>query len=163
MDEHTVFSVSATTRQPRQGETDGESYYCLSREEFLAKRNRGEFLEWAEVFGNFYGTLKAEVENKTAAGKNIILEIDIQGAMQVKSACPHGLYVFILPPSLAELENRIKLRGSETEESMKLRLSKAAEEISWADHYDYRIVNEVIEDSARQLYAIIAAKRGYEE
>ncbi|MEG1537382.1 MAG: guanylate kinase, partial [Clostridiales bacterium] len=106
MDANTLFSVSATTRTPRDGEKDGESYFFLTPTEFMAKRDRGEFLEWAEVFGNYYGTLKSEVDRRLSAGKNIILEIDIQGAMQIKAACPDAVYVFILPPSMKELENR---------------------------------------------------------
>ncbi|MEG2213691.1 MAG: guanylate kinase [Clostridiales bacterium] len=162
MDANTLFSVSATTRTPRDGEKDGESYFFLTPTEFMAKRDRGEFLEWAEVFGNYYGTLKSEVDRRLSAGKNIILEIDIQGAMQIKAACPDAVYVFILPPSMKELENRIRLRGSETEQSLQLRLSKAAGEIAWKDRYDYQIVNHDVESSAKQLYALIAARRRYE-
>lgn len=159
LDSNTALSISATTRLPRAGEQDGISYYFLSKDEFINKRDQGEFLEWAEVFGNYYGTLKSEVDRQCFSGKNIILEIDTQGAMQIKAVCPNSVYIFILPPSIGELEKRIRLRGSETEESLSLRLSKAESEMSLADQYDYCIVNKDVELAAREMYDIINVAR----
>ena len=159
----TVCSISATTRKPRPGEIDGESYYFLTREEFLKKRNNGYFLEWAEVFGNYYGTPAAEVDRLLAAGKNVILEIDTQGAMKVKSACPHGVSIFILPPSFAELEKRIIDRGTEAPEVRNRRLSCAKAEMELASRYDYSIINDSVEKAAARILNIISEehkKRG---
>jgi len=157
------YSVSATTRQPRKGEVHGKNYFFLSKEEFLARREQGDFLEWAEVYGNYYGTLRSEVERQLAEGKHVLLEIDIQGAMQIKSAYPSGVFVFILPPSLEELKRRIVARGSETEESLRTRLGKAEQEIQMADRYDYTVVNDDLQTAVKELKNIIcseAAKRG---
>lgn len=159
----TVCSISATTRKPRPGEIDGESYYFLTREEFLKKRDNGYFLEWAEVFGNYYGTPAAEVDRLLAAGKNVILEIDTQGAMKVKSACPHGVSIFILPPSFAELEKRIIDRGTEAPEVRNRRLSCAKAEMELASRYDYSIINDSVEKAAARILNIISEehkKRG---
>lgn len=159
----TVCSISATTRKPRPGEIDGESYYFLTREEFLKKRDNGYFLEWAEVFGNYYGTPAAEVDRLLAAGKNVILEIDTQGAMKVKSACPHGVSIFILPPSFAELEKRIIDRGTEAPEVRNRRLSCAKAEMELASRYDYSIINDSVEKAAAKILNIISEehkKRG---
>ena len=159
----TVCSISATTRKPRPGEIDGESYYFLTREEFLKKRDNGYFLEWAEVFGNYYGTPAAEVDRFLAAGKNVILEIDTQGAMKVKSACPHGVSIFILPPSFAELEKRIIDRGTEAPEVRNRRLSCAKAEMELASRYDYSIINDSVEKAAARILNIISEehkKRG---
>lgn len=154
-DINTVNSVSVTTRAPRLGEIDGKSYYFVSEEDFICRRENGEFLEWANVFGNYYGTPKAEIEKLLAAGKNVVLEIDTQGAMQIKSACPQGVYIFILPPSYDELKKRIIKRGSETEQTLKKRLSFANFEIDLANQYDYQLVNEDIEETADKLLDII--------
>ena len=159
----TVCSISATTRKPRPGEIDGDSYYFLTREEFLKKRDNGYFLEWAEVFGNYYGTPAAEVDRLLAAGKNVILEIDTQGAMKVKSACPHGVSIFILPPSFAELEKRIIDRGTEAPEVRNRRLSCAKAEMELASRYDYSIINDSVEKAAARILNIISEehkKRG---
>ncbi|MDO4580990.1 MAG: guanylate kinase [Bacillota bacterium] len=155
MDEQTTYSVSATTRAPRRGEVDGVNYYYISAERFAAKIAAGDFLEYATVYGNYYGTPRAEVERLLAAGKNVILEIDTQGAMQVKAACPQGVLVFILPPSIEELRRRITARGSETPESLNLRLSRAEAEMAMAEQYDYRVVNSDIETAAAELLRII--------
>ncbi len=159
-DASTTVSVSATTRQPRQGEVDGENYYFLTKEDFLHKIEEGKFLEWAEVFGNYYGTLKSEVERQLNAGKNIILEIDVQGAMQIKTACPQGIFIFILPPSLEELEKRIRQRATESDGNISIRLAKAQEEIACAVIYDYQIVNDDVDHAVAQILSIIAAEKG---
>ncbi len=153
------YAVSATTRQPRRGEQEGSSYYFLDEGEFLRRRDNGEFLEWAEVFGNYYGTLHSEVERLTCAGKNVILEIDVQGAMQVKEACPDAVSIFILPPSYDELEKRIRLRGTESEEVRNLRLSQAAQEMTMAEAYDYMIINDDVDNAVRCIQGIIAKEK----
>ena len=153
------YAVSATTRQPRQGEQDGVAYYFISEKEFLRRRAAGEFLEWAENFGHYYGTLRSEVERLQQQGKNVILEIDTQGAMQIRSVCPSGVFVFILPPSLEELQRRISGRGSEPPEVQKVRLMHAQQEIEMAPMYDYQIVNDEVERAADQLMAVIRAEQ----
>lgn len=152
------YSVSATTRQPRKGEVHGKSYFFLSKEEFLTRREQGDFLEWAEVYGNYYGTLRSEVERQLAEGKHVLLEIDTQGAMQIKAAYPSGVFVFILPPSLEELKRRIVARGSETEESLRTRLGKAEQEMQMADRYDYTIVNDDLQTAVKELKDIICSE-----
>ena len=154
-DETTIYSTSVTTRPPRKDETEGINYYFISEEEFFKKRDNGEFLEWAKVFGNYYATPQAEIERLLYSGKNVVLEIDTQGAMQVKSACPKGIYIFILPPSYDELKKRIISRGSETKEALDRRLACAYIEMGLADKYDYQLVNIDIENTANQLLAII--------
>lgn len=155
----TRFSVSATTRAPRPGEEDGKSYYFLTNEEFLLRRAQREFLEWAEVFGNFYGTLKSEVDRLLGEGYNVILDIDTQGAASVRKLRPDAVSVFIMPPSLAELKRRIARRGTETPEVIDLRLSRAEAEMALAPEYDHIIVNDDIEIATGELLAVIAAHR----
>ncbi|MBR5430045.1 MAG: guanylate kinase [Firmicutes bacterium] len=155
----TRFSVSATTRDPRPGEIDGKSYYFLTKEEFLLRRAQREFLEWAEVYGNYYGTLRSEVYRLVDAGFNVILDIDTQGAANVRRLCPEAVSVFIMPPSLEELERRIVSRGTETPAALALRLSRAEAEMALAPDYDHVIVNHKIEQAADELQAIIARHR----
>ena len=152
------ISVSMTTRQPREGEVDGKSYYFTTKEDFLKEVEAGGFLEWAEVYGNYYGTPKAKVEEKLAAGIDVVLEIDIQGALNVKEAYPEGIFIFILPPSMAELRKRITGRGSETEESLKLRLSQTLKEISYIDKYDYCVVNGELDEAVTRVKSIVIAE-----
>ena len=118
-------SVSATTRNPRDGEIDGVNYHFLKKEDFLKKLEQGDFLEYAQVYGNFYGTPKSNVEEVLESGKNVILEIDIQGALKVKEKATEGVFIFILPPSMEELKQRIIKRGSETPESLMSRFKSA--------------------------------------
>ena len=151
-------SVSMTTRQPRAGEVDGKSYYFTTKEDFLKKVEEDGFLEWAEVYGNYYGTPKAKVDEKLAAGIDVVLEIDIQGALNVKEAYPDGIFIFILPPSMAELRKRITGRGSETEESLKLRLSQTLKEVSYIDKYDYCVVNGELEEAVTRVKSIVIAE-----
>lgn len=155
-DNHTVYSVSATTRAPRRGEVEGKSYYFISEDEFIRRRDNGEFIEWAKVFENYYGTPASEINKTLEAGKNIILEIDTQGAMQVKTACPNGVSFFILPPSYAELTKRITKRGSETHETRKQRLAYARLEMKQAELYDYQLVNDDVEKTAEAIWTIIS-------
>ncbi|MGQ9870736.1 guanylate kinase, partial [Leptodesmis sp.] len=134
------LSVSATTRAPRPGEVDGKDYYFLSRPEFERMIANGEFLEWAEFAGNLYGTPKASVDNQIQQGHRVILEIELEGARQVRQYFPDALRIFILPPSLPELESRIRTRGKDTEDAIVRRLQRAKEEINAADEFDIQIV-----------------------
>ena len=152
------ISVSMTTRQPREGEVDGKSYYFTSKEEFQQAIENDGFLEWAEVYGNYYGTPKAKVEEKLAAGTDVLLEIDIQGALNVKEAYPNGIFIFILPPSMAELRKRITGRGTDSEESINLRLSQTLKEVSYIDKYDYCVVNGELDEAVARVKSIVIAE-----
>lgn len=152
------ISVSMTTRNPRPGEIDGKSYYFTEREDFLTEIEKGGFLEYAEVYGNFYGTPREKVIEKLSNGVDVVLEIDIQGALKVKEAYPNGIFIFILPPSMAELRKRITGRGSETEEAINLRLSQTLEEVSYIDKYDYCVVNGDLEEAVARVKAIVMAE-----
>ncbi len=136
-----TFSVSATTRKPRPGEVDGKHYFFITKEEFAKRVERGEFLEHAEYVGNCYGTLKPFVDGILDTGKNVILDIEVQGAMQVKEKMPEALLVFLCPPDYATLENRLRGRGTETEEVILRRLKTAADEVKQAEYYDYLVIN----------------------
>ncbi|PIE55812.1 MAG: guanylate kinase [Desulfobulbus propionicus] len=153
-----VFSVSHTTRSPRPGEQDGVHYYFVSREAFLALRNRGGFLESAEVHGKFYGTGREEVARLQALGSDVILDIDVQGARQVM-AVADPVTVFIAPPSLEELERRLRERQTESEEAIKLRLENGRHELKAAGEYQYMIVNDQLAQAVEELRAIIIAER----
>ena len=156
--ERLALSVSMTTRPARPGETDGVSYHFVSRAEFVSMIKDGEFLEYAEVYGNYYGTPKKKVLAKLKDGADVILEIDIQGAMQVKKLYQNAILIFILPPSMAELKERITGRGSETESDIKLRMGKTLEEIECIKNYDYFVVNNELEEAVARLKAIITAE-----
>lgn len=158
------FSVSCTTRSPRAGEVDGREYHFLSQEEFLLRKDAGDFLEWACVHGNYYGTLRSEMEPWVLAGKNVIMDIDVQGARQVRLALADIQQlsrslrlVFLAPPSLAELERRLRGRKTETEEAIQCRMANAAQEMRAWREYDYLIVNDEAAVAAEKLAAIINA------
>ena len=153
-----VLSVSATTRAARVGEEHGVHYFFLSHDEFDAMIERGEFLEHAEYVGNKYGTPAKWVEERLNEGRDVILEIEINGAMQIKSKVPEALLVFVSPPSLEELRNRLIKRGTETEEQISARIAKAEEELKHTDEYDVLIVNEDIEKSVNLLHNIVHSK-----
>ncbi|MDD6795088.1 MAG: guanylate kinase [Clostridiaceae bacterium] len=153
------LSVSATTRSPREGEVDGVNYHFLTKENFKEKINEGDFLEWAEVYDNFYGTPKSNVEQMLNAGKNVILEIDIQGALRVKENCEDGVFVFILPPSMEELKNRLVSRGSETPESLMKRFTSAYQEINYISRYNYGVINDTVENAVEKVENILAAEK----
>lgn len=136
-----AYSVSATTRGPREGEVDGKDYFFISRQEFERRVKNNEFLEHAEFAGNCYGTPRAYVEKLLDSGVNVVLEIDVQGALQVMKSMPECVSVFILPPSFEELEHRLRGRGTETEEKVRERLETAKRELPYAPQYDYQIVN----------------------
>ena len=152
------LSVSMTTRNPRPGEVEGINYYFTSKEEFQREIAAGGFLEHAQVYGNYYGTPKAKVIEKLSQGIDVVLEIDIQGALNVKEAYPNGLFIFILPPSMHELRKRITGRGSETEEAINLRLSQTLKEISYIDKYDYCVVNGELEEAVDRVKSIVIAE-----
>ena len=150
------LTVSATTRKPRVGEVDGVNYYFLSEEEFSAKVERGEFVEWTQVHDHRYGTLVSEVKSKLADGHSLILEIDVQGALMVKKRFPDAVLVFIEPPSLTVLEQRLVGRGTESEESIALRLANARHELELADSYDVRLVNDDLDAATDELASILS-------
>ena len=152
------YSISATTRQPRPGEQDGVNYYFYTKEKFREMIDQGQLLEWAEVYGNFYGTPKQKVLDRLEAGEDILLEIDTQGALNVMKVMPEGLFIFLLPPSLEELAARLKGRGTETEESLHRRLGSAVDEIKLATKYRYVVVNDKVEDAQETIANIIEAE-----
>ena len=152
------FSVSMTTRAPRGEEVDGKDYYFVSKEEFLEHVERGNFLEHATVFDNYYGTPKDMVLKRLERGRNVLLDIDVQGGLQVKAAMPEAVLIFILPPSLSELRKRLEGRGTETAELVEKRLSKAVNEIKLIGEYDYYIVNDTREEAAALAKSILASE-----
>lgn len=154
-----AYSVSATTRAPRAGEVHGVNYWFTSKEDFQAMIAGGKLLEWAEVYGNYYGTPLERVQEMLRAGKDVLLEIDTQGAMLVKEKWPTGVFIFIMPPSLAALNERIHKRATDSEESIARRLGAAAEEIRRARDYDYIVVNEVVGEAVADIAAILRAER----
>lgn len=152
------LSVSMTTRNPRPGEIEGVSYYFTTKENFQKEIKEGGFLEHAEVYGNYYGTPKKKVIEKLSQGIDVVLEIDIQGALKVKEAYPNGIFIFILPPSMAELRKRITGRGSETEEAINMRLGETLKEVSYIDKYDYCVVNGELMEAVNRVKAILIAE-----
>ncbi|GAX90428.1 guanylate kinase [Effusibacillus lacus] len=152
------YSISCTTRQPREGEVEGVNYFFKTREEFKRMMEQDELLEWAEVYGNYYGTPLHYVEEQIAMGKNVLLEIEMQGAMQVKKKYPNGVFIFLIPPSLEELKKRILGRGTETEESFNLRFGAAAGEMKYINEYDYVVVNDEVEKAVDRIRSIITAE-----
>lgn len=145
-----AFSVSATTRAPREGEIDGKHYFFISRQEFENRIANNDFLEYAQFAGNCYGTPKPYVLSLLEQGKNVLLEIEVQGAMQVMERMPECVSIFVLPPSFEELERRLRGRGTESEEKVRARLETARGEIAYAPRYQYRIVNGEDVDAAYQ-------------
>ena len=153
------FSISHTTRLPRQGERDGVDYYFVDRAAFLSMADRGEFLEWAEFNGQLYGTTRAFVEAEISAGKDVILDIDVQGAKQVQALVEDATAIFILPPSFDELQRRLKDRMLESDDVIRRRLEIAKGEILFYSDYDYIIINDVLDNSIRLLECIIRSGR----
>ncbi|MBT9167606.1 MAG: Guanylate kinase [Syntrophomonadaceae bacterium] len=154
-----VLSVSKTTREPRTGEQDGVDYFFVTQAEFEQALFEQDFLEYACVYGQYYGTPRSTIEKVLAAGCDVILEIDTQGAIQVKESRVEGIFVFLLPPSGAELRARIKNRGTESLESLQRRLAAAAQEVALAPKYDYIVVNDRVEDARDRILAIIQAEK----
>lgn len=158
-DQHIQVSVSTTTRQPRPGEEDGVNYFFVTVDAFKQKIAQNDFLEYAEVFDNFYGTSKSIVESKLSNGKDVILEIDWQGAQQVKSLFPDAISIFILPPSMSELNKRLKGRGTDSEEVIASRMTKAVNEMSHFNEFDYVVINNHFETALAELHSIFLANR----
>lgn len=153
-----IYSVSATTRSPREGEVNGVNYFFKTKEEFQQMIEEGQLLEWAEYVGNYYGT-PTEFVNKTLnEGKDIILEIEVQGALKVKKNYPEGVFIFLVPPSIDELKNRINSRGTEPEDVIENRLLTAEDELRMIKHYDYVVVNDKIESACSRIQAILVAE-----
>jgi len=153
------LSVSATTRPRRSGEVDGRDYFFMSPSEFETKIKNNEFLESARVYSNMYGTLKSEVVQTLHSGYDVLLEIDIQGARQVREKMPQGVFIFIQPPSLGALVERIHGRGLDSQQSIQDRLDACHAEMAMARHYDYVVVNDRLEDAITKVQAIIIAER----
>lgn len=150
------FSISYTTRKPRVGETDGRDYFFLDRSNFEQMRDADEFLEFAEVFGHYYGTGRQKVEELRNYGHDVLLEIDWQGAQQVRSRQSDCCSIFILPPSLAELERRLRGRGTDSDDAIKRRLSEAIDDISHWREFDHVVINDMLEDAVASLHAILS-------
>jgi guanylate kinase len=153
------LSISYTTREPRTGEINGKDYHFVSRDEFAAMSNRGEFLESAEVYGNLYGTSETWIEREIAAGRDILLEIDWQGASQVRNRFAEALSIFILPPSLQALRNRLTNRAQDKPEVIERRIAAAAEDVSHAVEFDYIIVNDDFDEALRDLVSLVRVAR----
>ncbi len=158
-DPRLTFSISYTTRAPRGHEVDGENYHFVSRADFEAMVARGEFLEWAEVFGNYYGTHQGELDKARSQGKDLVLDIDVQGARQLKCRYPEAVSVFILAPSRQILEQRLRARGEDKDEVIERRLRDAADEIRRYEDYDYVLVNRDLAESDEILRGIVRAER----
>jgi len=153
------YSVSATTRAPRPGEVDGQHYFYLTREKFEEMIAADQMLEYAQYSGNYYGTPKQFVEDKLAAGVDVVLEIEVQGAAKVRQACPEALFVFVLPPSYAVLRSRLTGRGTEDAATVQKRLDAALSELRQAGTYDYVIVNDDLEQAVEELATVVRAAR----
>ncbi|MGE5407086.1 MAG: guanylate kinase [Syntrophothermus sp.] len=154
------LSISATTRQPRQGERDGVDYHFLSPREFERRIQDRDFLEFATYSGNRYGTLRSEVERRLAAGRSVVLEIEVQGAQQVRQAAPDSVQIFIAPPDPAVLRERLLGRGTDSEEAIDSRLEVAGQELAAAEDFDYQVVNDEVERAADELVGIVRRELG---
>jgi guanylate kinase len=153
------YSVSCTTRAPRAGEIDGEDYSFVSTDAFLAMVKARGFLEWAQVHGHHYGTPREQVVSSLENGRDVLLEIDVQGARQVKIHLPQACFIFVLPPDVATLKKRLRRRGTEDESAMKIRLDQATREMAEAPWYDYVVINDDLERASEELAAVIMASR----
>lgn len=158
-DPNVVYSISATTRPPRAAEQDGRDYHFIDRAAFMRRREAGEFAEWAEVHGYLYGTLHGELERRISSGKDVIFQIDVQGMRNLKKLRPDTVAVFIMPPSLEVLEQRLRSRGTNDDRDIALRLENARAEIDAANEFDYVIVNDKLDDAVADMQAIIRAER----
>ena len=163
-DKNLIASVSYTTRPPRPSERNGRDYYFVTKKEFIAKRSKGHFLEWANVFGKYYGTPKREVDRELSRGRNVLLLIDVQGAKKVKKTRPNAVFIFLSPPSREELKRRLKKRGTESMKEINRRYKVANSEMRQLNDMtlcDYRIVNKKIDTAREVLKGIINAERSY--
>ena len=159
LDSHLVVSISHTTRPPRGQEQNGREYWFISEPEFRTMVEHGDFFEWAEVHGNLYGTSRAAIESRMAAGQDVILEIDWQGALQIKQLFPHAVLIFILPPSFEELLQRLHRRGEDGADVIETRMANARLEVAQARHFDFVIINALFETALFDLKAIVHAQR----
>jgi len=159
LDSHLVVSVSHTTRKPRGQEQQGREYVFVDETRFQAMVGRGEFFEWAEVHGHRYGTSKAAIESRVAGGDDVVLEIDWQGALQIKALFPNAVLIFILPPSFDELQQRLERRGEDGHEAIERRMANARAEVAQARHFDFVIINSLFETALFDLKAIVHAQR----
>ncbi len=153
------LSVSATTRAPRTGEIEGKNYYFIDVEEFKRRVENGEFLEYANVYDNYYGTPKEKVIEKLQTGRTVILEIDIQGALKVKKAHPEGVFIFVVPPSIDELQKRIITRATDTIEVIGKRMKCVKDELDYATEYDYVVMNDSLEEAVSKIRSIIDVEK----
>lgn len=153
------YSISMTTRHPRDGEVDGEDYFFVTRDEFEQKIQDGEMLEYAEYVGNYYGTPKSFIDDSLAAGKDVLLEIEVQGALQVKEKMPEGAYIFLTPPDLQALKERLIMRGTEQPEVIERRVHAATKEIQMMANYDYAVVNDEVPLAVQRIKDIIKVER----
>ncbi|RRG18878.1 guanylate kinase [Weissella viridescens] len=153
------YSISMTTRHPRDGEVDGEDYFFVTRDEFERKIQDGEMLEYAEYVGNYYGTPKSFIDDSLAAGKDVLLEIEVQGALQVKEKMPEGAYIFLTPPDLQALKDRLIMRGTEQPEVIERRVHAATKEIQMMANYDYAVVNDEVPLAVQRIKDIIKVER----
>ena len=154
-DKNIWLSISATTREPRKGEKEGEDYYFLNQEKFNEMIEQNLFLEWAQFAGNYYGTPLSSVNEKIKQGFTVLLEIEVEGAKQIKEKFPNSLSIFLLPPDIAELERRIRNRGTEKEEALKKRLSRANYEISESNQFDFALTNHNVNETAKRIFKLI--------
>ncbi|HHX57851.1 MAG TPA: guanylate kinase [Clostridiales bacterium] len=157
-DKSYYFSVSATTRSPREGEINGVNYHFISKAEFEEIIVNDGMLEYATYCDNYYGTPKQQVEEMLDSGKNVLLEIEVQGAMQMREICPDGVFIFINPPSISELKRRLTKRGTESDEDINARVAQAKEEMKYANEYDYIIENDVLENTIEDFKTIVRAE-----
>ena len=158
-DSQLSLSISHTTRRPRPNEVDGQDYYFVDRDAFQAMLSRGEFLESAEVYGNLYGTSHQWVKESLASGRDVLMEIDFQGAQQVRKIFPQAISIFILPPSYEQLEERLKQRGQDDQKTISRRLASAREEVSHLNEFDYVVVNSHLQEAIKDVSCIIKAER----
>lgn len=159
-DKNLLYSISMTTRSPRAYEHHGESYFFAGKNEFHECIDNNEFLEWAEVHGNYYGTLKSEIHRITNAGFDAIMDLDVQGALHIKDLnSVEAVYIFIIPPNFEILKKRLKMRGTESEEEIKLRLRNAVNELQYLNKFDYVIINDEIDQATNDMQAIISSQR----
>lgn len=156
-EEDYALSISATSRAPREGEVHGREYFFLTRDEFHSMIESDGLIEWAEYVNNFYGTPREYVEERLAEGKDVILEIEPQGALKIKEKYPEAVLIFIVPPNAKELEKRLIGRGTEEADTIKMRLKRAAEETEYIDNYEYIVVNDNLDDAVRDIHHIIQA------
>ncbi len=154
-----LFSPSVTTRPPRPGESAGEDYIFVKEDEFQRLVHKGELVEWATVFGHSYGTPGAPIETAVGQGRDVLVEKDVQGAIQLRETHSYGVFIFVLPPSYEELQRRLLSRGTENSDDVAMRLARYKEELGYIEHYDYVIINDCLNDAVATLQAIIVAER----